>query len=82
MCQNLLSRKAGITKQKQFEGDFSILVDYNSAKLVLDMVLSDFESWNLGYLISKLREKIVYKKNIECIESGFFLRCLVEYYKI
>ena len=55
MCQNLLFRKAGITKERQYEGDFSILVDYNAAKLVLDMVLSDFESWNLGYLVSKMR---------------------------
>jgi hypothetical protein len=55
MCQNLLFRKAGITKEKQYEGDFSIFVDYNAAKLVLDMVLSDFESWNLSYLISKMR---------------------------
>ena len=46
------------------------------------MVLSDFESWNLGYLTSKMREKIIYRKNVEYIESGFFLRCLVEYYKI
>jgi|JI6StandDraft_1071083.scaffolds.fasta_scaffold437789_2 hypothetical protein len=82
MCQNLLFRKAGITKIKQYQGDFSLLVDYHAAKLVLDMVLSDFESWNLTYLISKMREKIIYKKNIEYIDSGFFLRCLVEYYKI
>jgi hypothetical protein len=42
MCQNLLFRKAGITKSKQYQGDFCILVDYNAAKSVLDMVLSDF----------------------------------------
>lgn len=82
MCQNLLFRKAGISKAKQYQGDFCILVEYNAAKLVLDLVLSDFESWNLSYLISKMREKIVYKRNVEYIESGFFLRCLVEYYKI
>lgn len=29
-----------------------------------------------------MREKIIYKKNAEFIEAGFFLRCLVEYYKI
>jgi hypothetical protein len=33
-------------------------------------------------LTSKMREKIIYRKNVEYIESGFFLRCLVEYYKI
>jgi hypothetical protein len=82
MCQNLLFRRGSITKAKQYQGDFCILVEYNAAKSVLDMVLSDFESWNLGYLTSKLREKIIYRKNVEYIESGFFLRCLVEYYKI
>lgn len=64
MCQNLLFRKAGITKSKQYLGDFSLLVEYHAAKVVLDMVLSDFESWNLTYLISKMREKIIYKKNV------------------
>lgn len=64
MCQNLLFRKAGINKIKQYQGDFSLLVEYHAAKVVLDMVLSDFESWNLTYLISKMREKIIYKKNV------------------
>ena len=82
MCQNLLFRRAGINAKRLFEGDFTILVDYNAAKLVLDMILSDFESWNIGYLVSKLREKVVYRKNTEYIDSGFFLRCLVEYYKV
>jgi hypothetical protein len=67
MCQNLLFRRGSVTKTKQYQGDFSILVEYNAAKSVLDMVLSDFESWNLGYLTSKMREKIIYKKNVEYI---------------
>ena len=82
MCQNLLFRRGSINKAKQYQGDFCILVEYSAAKAVLDLVLSDFESWNLTYLTSKLREKVIYKKNVEYIESGFFLRCLVEYYKI
>ena len=55
MCQNLLFRRGSISKDKQYQGDFCILVEYNAAKSVLDMVLSDFESWNLSYLTSKLR---------------------------
>lgn len=42
MCQNLLFRRGSVTKSKQYQGEFSILVEYNAAKSVLDMVLSDF----------------------------------------
>lgn len=42
MCQNLLFRRGSVTKAKQYQGEFSILVEYNAAKSVLDMVLSDF----------------------------------------
>lgn len=42
MCQNLLFRRGSISKEKQYLGDFCILVEYNAAKSVLDMVLSDF----------------------------------------
>lgn len=63
-------------------GDFCILVEYAAAKSVIDITLNDFESWNIAFLTSKLREKIVMKKNKEYIEAGFFLRCLVEYYRI
>lgn len=42
MCQNLLFRRGSVTKVKQYQGEFSILVEYNAAKSVLDMVLSDF----------------------------------------
>ena len=82
MCQNLLYKKAGITEKIQYLGELSIFVEFSTVKIVLDLVLSDFESWNITFLTSRLREKIVIKKNIEFIESGFFLRCLIEYYKI
>jgi hypothetical protein len=42
MCQNLLFKKAGITKEIQYLGEFCILVEYSAAKSVLDIVLSDF----------------------------------------
>lgn len=82
MCQNLLFSRAGITKEIQCYGDFCLLVEYSAAKSVLDLTLNDFESWNITFLTSKLREKIVIKKSKEYIEAGFFLRCLLEYYKI
>jgi len=42
MCQNLLYKKAGITQEVQYFGEFCILVEYSAAKSVLDLVLSDF----------------------------------------
>jgi hypothetical protein len=42
MCQNLLFRRGSVSREKQYQGDFSVLVEYNAAKSVLDMVLSDF----------------------------------------
>lgn len=42
ICQNLLYKKAGITEQLQYQGDFSIIVEFSAAKAVLDLVLSDF----------------------------------------
>lgn len=77
MCQLLLYTKAGITKEIQCYGDFCLLVEYSAAKSVLDLTLNDFESWNITFLTSKLREKIVIKKSKEYIEAGFFLRCLL-----
>lgn len=55
MCQNLLFKKAGITEEIQYLGEFCILVEFSAAKSVLDLVLSDFESWNVSFLTSKLR---------------------------
>ncbi len=78
----LLYSKAGITREIQYLGDFCILVEYTAAKNVIDITLNDFESWNITFLTSKLREKIIMRKNKEYIESGFFLRCLLEYYRI
>jgi hypothetical protein len=57
-------------------------VEYPAAKCVLDVILSEFDSWNINFLISKMNEKVVNKNGLEYIDSAFFLRCLLEYYKI
>ena len=82
LCQMLLYSRGGITTEIQFLGDFCILVEYSAAKAVLDVTLNDFESWNISFLTSKLRERLIMKRGKEFIESGFFLRCLIEYYRI
>jgi hypothetical protein len=78
----LLYSRAGVTREVLSQGDFCVLVDYTAAKAVLDVALSDFESWNVSFLATKLREKVVAKNSKEFIEAGFFLRCLLEYYRI
>ena len=55
MFCHLLYKKAGINEEIQYLGEFCILVEFSAAKSVLDLVLSDFESWNVSFLASKLR---------------------------
>lgn len=42
MCQGMLYSRGGINLEKQYLGDFSILVEYSAAKAVLDVALNDF----------------------------------------
>lgn len=39
-CQNILYRRCGVTLEKQYFGDFIILVDFAVAKSVISVILS------------------------------------------
>lgn len=53
-CQNMLFRRSGITEEIQYLGEFVLLVKYSVAKTVLEVILSEFDSWNVEFLINKM----------------------------
>jgi hypothetical protein len=81
-CQNILFRRCGITLEQQYVGDFIILVDFAVAKSVVSVILSEFDSWNINYFLGKLGERMIIRNNRQMIDSGFCLRCLLEFYKL
>ncbi len=55
---------------------------FAQALKLVETVLDNYEAWSVNFIKDKIKENIFRRQGCEYIESGFVLRCLLEYYRI